>query len=80
MSIMTEPECGVYDNLYVNVNDAIACYHYLRNLGTRQCSVPNTQRDIVMCVAGDAKVEGRGIGASSYWYVDNYLPHRKQKI
>ncbi|KAF1841381.1 uncharacterized protein K460DRAFT_397621 [Cucurbitaria berberidis CBS 394.84] len=63
MSILVDPRCS---NNYGNVNNAIACYNYLRSLGQRQCGVPDSQRSIIMCSTGNVRIEGHGIGASSW--------------
>ncbi len=45
--------CGPAEAAYTDVNDIIACYHYLANLGTTQCvATGNT----VMCIAGKAHI------------------------
>jgi hypothetical protein len=64
MAIMADSTCGTN---YGSVSNAIACYNYLNSLGERQCGVPNSQRSIIMCTAGDMHVEGYGIGQSSWW-------------
>ncbi|KAJ4374808.1 hypothetical protein N0V83_001885 [Neocucurbitaria cava] len=64
MSILTDSTCGTN---YGSVNNAIACYNYLKNLGKQNCGVPDSQRSIIMCTAGDIRIEGFGIGASSWW-------------
>lgn len=64
MTIMADSTCGTN---YGSVGNAIACYNYLNSLGERQCGVPDSQRSIVMCTAGDIRVEGYGIGHSSWW-------------
>src|SRR5690625_4266503 len=35
-----EPRCGPSDAAYANINDIIACYHYLDRLGHQNCAVP----------------------------------------
>ena len=62
-----DPRCGPAESAYTNVNDIIACYHYLNNLGTTRCTVP--AGNIEMCRAGQAHIVGSGpFGpASSYW-------------
>ena len=64
MTILADSTCG---SNYGSVSSAIGCYNYLNSLGERQCAVPDTQRSIVMCTAGDIRVEGYGIGHSSWW-------------
>ncbi|KAF3040206.1 hypothetical protein E8E11_003157 [Didymella keratinophila] len=63
MTIMADATCG---SNYGSVGNAIACYNYLNSLGERQCAVPDSQRSIIMCTAGDIHVEGYGIGRSSW--------------
>jgi hypothetical protein len=67
MSIKTDAKCG---GNYGNINDAIVCYKFLNALGTYQCTVPSGQRSTVLAYSGNFRVEGHGIGASSYWYVE----------
>lgn len=58
--------CGPAEAAYTNVNDIIACYNYLKNLGTQSC-VAN--ENTVMCTAGQAHVYGSALNGrtSSYW-------------
>ncbi|KAH8702960.1 hypothetical protein GQ44DRAFT_552925, partial [Phaeosphaeriaceae sp. PMI808] len=63
MSIMAEARCG---DSYVNVNEAIQCYKFLNALGTFPCRVPSGQRSTILAQAGRARIEGHGIGQSSY--------------
>jgi hypothetical protein len=61
-----DPRCGPAEAAYTSVNDIIACYHYLNNLGTTICA---TRGSAEMCRAGQAHIVGEGrIGStSSYW-------------
>ncbi|KAJ8112837.1 hypothetical protein OPT61_g4892 [Boeremia exigua] len=63
MSLLADSVCG---SNYGSVGNAIACYHYLNNLGETQCGVPDSRRSIIMCTAGDVRIEGFGIGQSSW--------------
>ncbi|KAL6703961.1 hypothetical protein ACN47E_008899 [Coniothyrium glycines] len=63
MSTMVEPRCG---DSYGEVNAAIACYNYLRNLGQTPCTVGQGLRSQIMCRAGNIRIEGFGIGQSSW--------------
>ena len=58
--------CGPADAAYTNVNDIIACYNYLKNLGTQSCVAGE---NTVMCTAGQAHVYGSALNGrtSSYW-------------
>lgn len=58
--------CGPAEAAYTNVNDIIACFNYLKNLGTQSC-VAN--ENTVMCTAGQAHVYGSALNGrtSSYW-------------
>jgi hypothetical protein len=60
------PRCGPAEAAYTNVNDIIACYNYLKNLGTKSC-VAN--ENTVMCTAGKAHIYGSATNGrtSSYW-------------
>lgn len=62
--------CGPSDAAYAPVNDIIACYNYLRNLGTTRCSVGGPGLPVVeMCRAGQAKIlaqSNTGNDESSY--------------
>ncbi|KAL2192583.1 hypothetical protein P885DRAFT_82042 [Corynascus similis CBS 632.67] len=57
--------CGPAEAAYTNVNGLIACFNYLRNLGTQSCVAGE---NTVMCTAGDAHVYGSALTgtASSY--------------
>ncbi|PSN60066.1 hypothetical protein BS50DRAFT_640479 [Corynespora cassiicola Philippines] len=46
------------------VDDAIACYHYLRNLGRQNCVV---NRDSTFCTAGGCKITGKSVLTESSW-------------
>ncbi|OAA71188.1 hypothetical protein ISF_01739 [Cordyceps fumosorosea ARSEF 2679] len=76
-------KCGPADAAYTNVNGIIACYHYLKNLGTQRCTTPGNYKSIEFCHSGDASITGTSLksnGASSYcrdvasgllWVVDH---------
>ena len=59
-------KCGPSNAAYTNVNDIIACYHYLNSLCNTACVAGE---NTVMCRAGRAQVYGSAIngGTSSYW-------------
>jgi hypothetical protein len=61
-----EGRCGPAEAAYTNVNDIIACFHYLNNLGTQAC-VANENTE--MCRAGQAHIYGSALNGrtSSYW-------------
>ncbi|KFX86890.1 hypothetical protein V495_05253 [Pseudogymnoascus sp. VKM F-4514 (FW-929)] len=64
-----EPKCGPSEAAYTNVNDVIACYNYLKKLGTKKCSVPDNFGIAHFCTAGNAEVTGQSLkskGTSSY--------------
>lgn len=64
------PECGPSDEAYTDVNDIIACYNYLRILGTQTCGAPGDEAVIQMCRAGSGQVIGQSVNgnpSSSYW-------------
>lgn len=70
MSILFDPRCGPDEPAYTNVNGVIACYQYLRNLGTTRCGVPGSGRVTEFCRSGDAHAIGQtltGRDESSYW-------------
>lgn len=65
-----EPKCGPSDSAYVNVNEIIACYNYLKKLGNQNCVAPSGLGIAHFCYAGTAEVSGQSIdpnGSSSYW-------------
>lgn len=65
-----EPKCGPSDSAYVNVNEIIACYNYLKKLGNQNCVAPSGLGIAHFCYAGAAEVSGQSInpnGSSSYW-------------
>ena len=65
-----EPRCGPTDYAYVNVNDVIACYNYLKKLGNQNCVAPSGLGIAHFCYAGKAEVTGQSLeprGSSSYW-------------
>ncbi|CZR57667.1 uncharacterized protein PAC_07556 [Phialocephala subalpina] len=47
--------CGPQDAVYVNVQDIIACYHYLSSLN-QNCGGTTFNQGDTMCTAGNAKV------------------------
>ncbi|KAK3901698.1 hypothetical protein C8A05DRAFT_34614 [Staphylotrichum tortipilum] len=50
-------QCGRYDFEYANVDDIVACFHFIQNLGTTSCVAPGGQGQFVtMCTAGAAQV------------------------
>jgi hypothetical protein len=59
-------KCGPAESAYTKVNDIIACFNYLNNLGTKSCVAGE---NTVMCTAGSAHVYGSALngGTSSYW-------------
>ncbi|KFY54221.1 hypothetical protein V496_07324 [Pseudogymnoascus sp. VKM F-4515 (FW-2607)] len=64
-----EPKCGPSDSAYVNVNEIIACYNYLKKLGNQNCVAPSGLDIAHFCYAGAAEVSGQSInpnGSSSY--------------
>ncbi|OBT80469.1 hypothetical protein VF21_00877 [Pseudogymnoascus sp. 05NY08] len=64
-----EPRCGPTDYAYVNVNDVIACYNYLKALGNQNCVAPSGLGIAHFCYAGAAEVTGQSLnpsGSSSY--------------
>ncbi|CEJ82905.1 hypothetical protein VHEMI02946 [[Torrubiella] hemipterigena] len=74
--------CGPTDSAYANVNDVIACYHYLNNLGDQACHVPGDFHTVIFCVAGGAAIGGQGlrgdtdhscreVAAAALWAVDH---------
>ncbi|KAH7138382.1 hypothetical protein B0J11DRAFT_423693 [Dendryphion nanum] len=65
MRVMVDGVCGP-DYAYTNVNDAIACFHYLNNLGTTLCTVSERWRSEVFCTSGIATIEVHGRGQSSW--------------
>lgn len=63
-------KCGPVEAAYTDVNDVVACYNYLKNLGTRDCAVGRNYARSVFVHAGRARVIGQGSTAkatSSYW-------------
>ncbi|GJN73239.1 hypothetical protein PLIIFM63780_007301 [Purpureocillium lilacinum] len=64
-----EPRCGPSEAAYVNVNDIIACYHYLDKLGHQNCATGANFAVSEFCHAGSGHVTGQALnprGASSY--------------
>ncbi|KAK3299464.1 uncharacterized protein B0H64DRAFT_100563 [Chaetomium fimeti] len=75
-----DAKCGPAENAYTNVNDIIACYHYLNNLGTTMCV--GSSANNVFCTAGLAHVTGstpfgptqsycRDVAAGVLWAIDS---------
>ncbi len=67
-------QCARWGADYVNVDDIVACFNYLRNLGTQRCEASGDAEHLVsMCTAGAAIIHGMSYiapkVASSYWYV-----------
>lgn len=58
--------CGPAEDAYTNVDDVIACYHYLNKLGNIMCT---TDYRTIMCKAGKAHIRGNALhgSTSSYW-------------
>lgn len=61
--------CGGGRNDAALVDDVIACFNYLTNLGHQNCVVPPS--GVTFCTAGTAQVNGIGYDTSStvssYW-------------
>ena len=61
--------CGGGENDAALVDDVIACFNYLTNLGHQECVVPPS--GVTLCTVGTAQVNGAVYGtsgsASSYW-------------
>lgn len=67
-------QCARYDWDYVNVDDIVACFHFLQNLGTQRCVTNGgPEKGVRMCTAGAAQVVAWSYNpdqiASSPWYV-----------
>ena len=60
-----EPRCGPSDAAYANVNDLIACFNYLRNLGGTRCEAPANYGVVEMCYSGSGHVIGQSITGRS---------------
>lgn len=63
------PDCGPSDDAYTDVNDIIACYHYLNSLGHQNCAVPNYGIS-QFCRAGSGQAIGQSLTGnpeSSWW-------------
>ncbi|CEJ82904.1 hypothetical protein VHEMI02945 [[Torrubiella] hemipterigena] len=54
--------CGPVEDAYTNVNDAIACFHYLDSLGDQDCFVRGGAAISQFCKAGDAQITGQSVG------------------
>ncbi|KAH8892415.1 hypothetical protein GQ53DRAFT_646571 [Thozetella sp. PMI_491] len=57
-------KCGPEDRAYTNVQDIIACFNYLKNLGGVNCGV-GQYAVTEMCRAGQAHVTGESISGRS---------------
>ena len=61
--------CGGGENDAALVDDVIACFNFLTNLGHQECVVPPS--GVTLCTAGTASVEGAVFNtsgsASSFW-------------
>lgn len=71
-----DSRCGPADAAYTNVNGIIACYNYLKGLGTTRCGVGGNGVT-EFCRSGDAHAIGQsltGHDESSYWYAKLDLP------
>ncbi len=57
------------DSAGSTIEDAIACYNYLNNLGDTRCGVPPNSRSVSFCVANTAQIfgEARGPPAAGSW-------------
>ncbi|KAH8722345.1 hypothetical protein GQ44DRAFT_711937 [Phaeosphaeriaceae sp. PMI808] len=57
MSVLFDARCGPSEATYAPVNDGIACYNYLRSLGTTRCGVRGPGIPVTeMCRSGRAHV------------------------
>ncbi|KFY82089.1 hypothetical protein V500_10829 [Pseudogymnoascus sp. VKM F-4518 (FW-2643)] len=64
-----DPKCGPTNSAYTNVNDIVACYHYLKKLGNKRCTAPPNLGIAHFCYAGKGEVSGQALtskGGSSY--------------
>ncbi|KAF1846668.1 uncharacterized protein K460DRAFT_417705 [Cucurbitaria berberidis CBS 394.84] len=61
MTAMFDPRCGPSEAAYTSVGGVIACYQYLRNLGTTRCGVPGSGRVTEFCRSGDAHASGQSL-------------------
>ncbi|KAK4245961.1 hypothetical protein C7999DRAFT_42573 [Corynascus novoguineensis] len=57
--------CGPAEDAYTNVDDIIACYHYLNKLGNKMCT---TDYSTIICKAGKAHVRGSALHGSTSSY------------
>ncbi|KAF1935655.1 hypothetical protein EJ02DRAFT_415413 [Clathrospora elynae] len=61
-SAQFDSRCGPSDGAYTNVNGVIACYNYLRNLGTTRCGVVGRGIPVTeFCRSGDAHATGQSL-------------------
>ncbi|OAQ64491.1 hypothetical protein VFPPC_05757 [Pochonia chlamydosporia 170] len=67
-----DPRCGPAEAAYVNVNDIIACFHYLDRLGHQDCVAPPNLGIVRFCTAGNGVVSGQALDSrgSSSWCSD----------
>lgn len=56
LSPRVPPLCGPHDNEYANVNDIIACFQYLLNLGSKPCKSTRNLDGNRLCQAGGAQI------------------------
>lgn len=62
--------CGGGRGAWAPVNEVIACFNYLENLGHTACRVPRGRDGVDFCHAGPAVIHGvstTGNAESSYW-------------
>ncbi|UNI21109.1 hypothetical protein JDV02_007127 [Purpureocillium takamizusanense] len=60
-----EPRCGPSDGAYANVNDIIACYHYLDRLGGQACGTGDNYAVVEFCRAGSGHIIGQALTSRS---------------
>ncbi|KAH7122737.1 hypothetical protein B0J11DRAFT_608287 [Dendryphion nanum] len=61
MNTLVDGSCGPNDSAYTHVNLAIACYHFVRNLGSQRCEVPASGHAIYcLSESGDGKAHLTG--------------------
>lgn len=69
---MFTPKCGPSEATYGPVSGVIACYNYLKNLGTKACRVPANRKVVEFCRSGKSHATGQSLTSkaeSSHWYV-----------
>jgi hypothetical protein len=70
-TVLFDARSSPSDSAYTNVNGIVACYNYLRGLGTQNCRISGPGAPITQfCRSGDAHVTGQSISdrdESSYW-------------